>query len=167
MLDVDTLSAELERLYALSELEALGKTLLGLEAGAVGGTAKAPGARDLAERCVERDAVEALLDVIAESRREEARTLRKKNVSNGRVPETELAAAGYTLVGDVGTGPSGSVHRAYFEGDLARVKIVRGARRSDAERYLVATRLAGAVMHPGLPEAVVARSLGSSFMIAH
>jgi tetratricopeptide (TPR) repeat protein len=167
MLDVDTLSAELERLYDLSELEAIGKTLLGLDAGALGGGAKAPVARGLAERCVERDAVEALLDAMQETRRDEAKALRKKNAPNGHISENDLASAGYTLVGDVGVGPNATVHRAYFDGDLLRLKIVRGTRRSDAQRYLVATRLAGAVMHPGLPEAVVARQIGSSFAVAH
>ena len=167
MLDADTLSAELERLYDLAELEELGKDLLGLEPGAFGGTAKAPVARGLAERCVEKDAVEALLDAMQSSRRDAARALRQKNGANGRLSDSDLAGSGYTLVGDIGTGPSSTVHRAYFDGDLVRMKIVRGASRSDAQRFLVAARLAGAVTHPGLPEAVVARQIGSRFAVVH
>ena len=78
MLDVDTLSAELERLYDLAELEEIGKSLLGLEPGALGGAAKAPVARGLAERCVEKDAVEALLDAMQSSRRDAARRCARK-----------------------------------------------------------------------------------------
>jgi tetratricopeptide (TPR) repeat protein/serine/threonine protein kinase len=167
MLDVDTLSAELERLYDLSELEEIGKKLLGLEPGSLGAAAKAPMARGLAERCVQKDAVEALLDAMQESRRDAARALRQKNVTNGRLSDAELAGTGYTLVGDVGAGPSGSVHRAYFDGDLVRLKIVRAARASDAQRYLVAARVAGAILHPALPEAVNARELGGLFAVAH
>ncbi|HEX6273399.1 MAG TPA: tetratricopeptide repeat protein, partial [Polyangiaceae bacterium] len=167
MLDVDTLSAELERLYDLTELEELGRTLLGLEPGAFGRSAKAPVARGLAERCVQSDAVEALIDAMAPSRRDAAKALRQKNAPNGRLSESELAGTGYTLVGDLGAGPSSTVHRAYFDGDLVRLKIVRGATKSDAQRFLVAARLAGAVMHPGLPEAVVARDIGGRFAVAH
>lgn len=166
MLDVDTLSAELERLYDLAELEAIGKSLLGLDASSLGGTTKAPVARGLAERCVERDAVEALLDTMQESRRDAVRALRQRNGANGRITEHDLAGSGYTLVGDVGVGPNATVHRAYFDGDLVRLKIVRGTPRSDAQRYLVATRLAAAVMHPGLPEAVVAKEIGGHFAVA-
>jgi hypothetical protein len=62
-LTAETLSAELERLCDLVELEQLSNAVLGLEPSALGGTgAKASFARSLAERCVERDAVEALLD---------------------------------------------------------------------------------------------------------
>jgi tetratricopeptide (TPR) repeat protein len=167
MLDVDTLSAELERLYDLEELAELGKNLFGLDPSSLGGGAKAPVARGLAERCVEKEAVEALLDAMGESRRDAAKALRQKNGSNGRVTESDLAGTGYTLVGDVGTGPNGTVHRAYFDGDLVRLKLVRNAAKSDAQRYLVAARHAGSVMHPALPEAVIAREIGGHFAVAH
>jgi len=59
------------------------------------------------------------------------------------------------------------VHRAYHDGELVRLKVVNGASRADAQRYLAATRLISSVMHPGLPEAVVAREIGGTFVVAH
>lgn len=167
-LNVETLSAELERLYDLTELGALAGSVLGSEAtvlDAIG--AKASFARTLAERCVERDAVEALLDAMQTSRRDDVKALRQTNGSPVAVPETELQARGYTLVAALGTGPNASVHRAYHDGDLVRLRVVSGAARKDAQRYLVATRLAAQITHPGLPEAVQAFEAPGGVVVAH
>jgi tetratricopeptide (TPR) repeat protein len=167
-LTAETLSAELERLCDLVELEQLSNSVLGLEPSALGGAgAKASFARSLAERCVEREAVEALFDVLSATRKDEVRALRQVSGKAAPTPEAALHAAGYTLVSHVGTGSHGIVHRAYHDGDLMRLKIVTGASRADTQRYLVATRLISSVMHPALPEAVVAREIGGSFVVAH
>lgn len=167
-LNVETLSAELERLYDHGELEELSSSVLGLSPGALDRSgARASLARSLAERCVEREAVEALLDAMQASRRDEVKALRGKNGAVPRPSDSVLHGAGYTLVAAIGEGPSAAVHRAYHEGDLVRLKVVTGAKRQDAQRYLVATRLAASVMHPGLPEAVVAHDLGDTFLVAH
>ncbi|HEY3495558.1 MAG TPA: tetratricopeptide repeat protein [Polyangiaceae bacterium] len=167
-LTAETLSAELERLCDLVELEQLSNSVLGLEPSAVGGAgAKASFARSLAERCVEREAVEALFDALSATRRDEVVTLRQANGRVAPASETALQSAGYTLVAEVGHGTHGVVHRAYHEGDLVRLKVVGGASRADAQRFLVATRLVASVMHPALPEAVVAQEIGGSFVVAH
>jgi tetratricopeptide (TPR) repeat protein len=167
-LNVETLSAELERLYDLSELGELADSVLGRDAGALGGTgAKASFARSLAARCVERDAVEALLDAMQPSRKDEVKALRKGNGAALPVSDTELQQKGFTLVASIGSGPSAVVHRAYHEGDLARLRLVSGVPRRDALRYLVATRLAAQITHPGLPEAVEAFETSSGVAVAH
>ncbi|HEV8551307.1 MAG TPA: tetratricopeptide repeat protein [Polyangiaceae bacterium] len=167
-LNVETLSAELERLYDLTELGELAGSVLGSEATALGGTgAKASFARTLAERCVERDAVEALLDAMQSSRRDEAKALRQSDGKPPVVSEGELQAKGYTLVASLGTGPSAVAHRAYHEGELVRLKLATAVNRKDAARYLVATRLAAQVTHPGLPEAVTAFETPNGFAVAH
>ena len=64
---VEKLSTELERLYDQEELEALSRDLLGFEP-PNGDSGKSAIARALAQRCVEQDAVAALLDAVAVSR---------------------------------------------------------------------------------------------------
>jgi len=167
-LTVDTLSAELERLFDLVELQEIGAVVLGLEPDAVGGAgAKGSFARSLAERCVERDAVAALLDAVEASREADARSLRTKNGVASRPPESALQAAGFTLVAEIGAGPSAAVHRAYHDGDLVRLRVVTGVAARDAQRYLLATRRAARVMHPSLPEGVIATSTPDAFLVAH
>ena len=76
---VDTLSAELERLYELDELKSLSSGLLGLDPNEVGGTAaKASFARALTQRCLEIGALEALLDAVEASRKTLPAELLKK-----------------------------------------------------------------------------------------
>jgi tetratricopeptide (TPR) repeat protein len=165
-LNADTLSAELERLFDLVELQEIGTSVLGLEPDAVGGAgAKASFARALAERCVERQAVPALLDALEASRQADAKLLRQKNGVAEQPAESALQAAGYTLVAPLGRGPSATVHRAYSEGDLVRLRVVV-APPTDAQRYLLATRRAATVMHPGLPEGVRAESVAGGFVVA-
>jgi tetratricopeptide (TPR) repeat protein len=165
-LNADTLSAELERLFDLVELQEIGTSVLGLEPDAVGGAgAKASFARALAERCVEREAVPALLDAVEASREADAKLLRQKNGLAEQPAESALSAAGYTLVAPIGTGPSATVHRAYHDGDLVRLRVVV-APAKDAQRYLLATRRAAAVMHPGLPEGVRAEAVPGGFIVA-
>src|ERR1700722_19732463 len=68
---IEILRGELERLFTLDELTQMSKRLLGLDPEDVGGAAaKASFARALAERCLDDDRVEALVDVIVVQRRE-------------------------------------------------------------------------------------------------
>ncbi len=167
-MNVETLSAELERLFDLRELGELAGSVLGTDVNVLEGAgAKASFARSLAERCVERDAVDALLDVMQTSRRDEVRALRATNGAPFGVSESELRSKGFTLVADIGSGPSAVVQRAYYDGDLVRLRTVSGAARKDAQRYLVATRLAAQILHPGLPEAVQAFETATGVAVAH
>ena len=68
-MDIEILRGEIERLFSLDELTALSRDLLGFDPHEVGGTnAKATFARALTERCVEVDAVDALVEAILGSR---------------------------------------------------------------------------------------------------
>src|SRR5437016_6475719 len=62
---IDILRAELERLFSLDEMTSMSERLLGLDPQDVGGaTAKASFAKALAERCVDGDRIDALVDVL-------------------------------------------------------------------------------------------------------
>ena len=66
---IDIVRGELERLFSLDEMMALSQDLLGFSASEIGGAAsKASFARALTDRCLEVDAVEALLDAVLASR---------------------------------------------------------------------------------------------------
>lgn len=169
----ETLSAELERLYGLEELKVLSSTLLGLDPKEVGGAAaKGSFARALAERCVEIDAVDALLDVVAASRRTLPPELVKK-LRNGAIDLAERPHEG-DEIGDVlvlrelGHSRTGSVYRVHQGGDdlrLRRLSRETLRRRREVQRYFAAARLVGGVEHEGLPSAVRAGSLDSEELL--
>src|SRR5262245_39941288 len=114
---VEKLSTELERLYDQGELEALSRDLLGFEP-PNGDSGKSAVARALAERCVEQDAVAALLDAVAVSRQ-------KRIVVPAAPPSRPSPASGpsgtFTIEADLGTGPSARVCRAKVDGRDVRV----------------------------------------------
>jgi tetratricopeptide (TPR) repeat protein len=167
---VESLSAELERLYELEELKALSSGLLGLDPNDVGGaTAKASFARALAQRCFELDAIDALVDATQASRRPLPAELLKK-LHNGALDSDERPHEGDELgelliLRELGASASGTVYRVHRGTSDLRVKRlsreVRG-RRSDVQRYFAATRIVAGVAHPGLPVGVSAGSLDAS-----
>ena len=70
-MSIDIVRGELERLFSLDEMMALSSDLLGFAPSDIGGAAsKASFARALTDRCLELDAVEALLDAVLASRTE-------------------------------------------------------------------------------------------------
>jgi tetratricopeptide (TPR) repeat protein/tRNA A-37 threonylcarbamoyl transferase component Bud32 len=167
---VETLSAELERLYELEELKSLSSGLLGLDPNDVGGaTAKASFARALAQRCLEIDAIDALVDAAQASHRPLPAELLKK-LRNGALDSDERPHEGDEL-GDVlvlrelGESASSTIYRVHRGSEDLRVKRLsrelRG-RRSDVQRFFAASRIIAGVAHPGLPVSVSAGSLDAS-----
>ncbi|HET9957859.1 MAG TPA: tetratricopeptide repeat protein [Polyangiaceae bacterium] len=175
---VESLSAELERLYELEELKALCSSLLGMDPSEVGGaSAKGSFARALSQKCVEVEAVDALIDVVLASRRELPQELVKK-LRNGAIDASERPQPGdelgeYLIVGELGTSASGSVYRARKNAEDLRVRRLSRelrTRRRDVQRYLAATRVASNATHEGLPSLVAAGALedsGRLFGVAH
>ncbi len=162
---VETLTAELERLFELPDLTRFSREALGFEPEDIGGVAtRASFARALAEQAVASEAVDALLDAIAidrhglpsslESVRERAGT------SDALAPGDALG--GYTIIEKLGTGPWATVYRVRRDGAELRLKALHprvAARSSDAHRFLTASRLAAQVEHPGLPSEIRAGAL--------
>ncbi len=160
---VEKLSTELERLYDQGELEALSRDLLGFEP-PNGDSGKSAIARALAQRCVEQDAVAALLDAVAVSRQKRL-VVPAAPPSRPSVPPGVIAA--FKIDDELGRGPSGRVCRATVDGRDLRVKLVEGVARRDVQRYLVATRLVAGVSHAALPTNVRAGAvLGDAIGVA-
>ncbi len=173
---VETLSAELERLFELPDLTRLSRDALGFEPDDIGAvTTRASFARALAEQAVASEAVDALLDAIALDRQGLPSSL---EAVRERSRESDLLAAGdsigqYVVTDKLGTGPWATVYSVRRDGQDFRLKALHprvAARRSEAHRYLTASRLAGQIEHPGLPSEVRAGALddaGQYIGIAH
>ena len=173
---VETLTAELERLFELPDLTRLSRDALGFEPEDIGGVAtRASFARALAEQAVESEAVDALLDAIALDRHglpSSLQSVREQTASNDELSPGDSIGQ-YVVFEKLGTGPWASVYKARRDGQEFRVKSLHprvAARRSDAHRFLTASRLAGLVAHPALPSEVRAGALdeaGLHIGIAH
>jgi tetratricopeptide (TPR) repeat protein len=173
---VETLTAELERLFELPDLTRLSRDALGFQPEDIGGVAtRASFARALAEQAVASEAVDALLDAIALDRHGLPSSLEgvreRAATSDGLSPGDSIGQ--YVVFEKLGSGPWATVYRARRDGQEFRVKSLHprvAARRSDAHRYLTASRLAGLVAHPALPSDVRAGALddeGLHIGIAH
>src|SRR6187402_3503955 len=145
---VETLTAELERLFELPDLTRLSRDALGFEPEHVGGVAtRASFARALAQRAVESEAVDALLDAIALDRRGLPSSLEgvRDHAAAGDTLAPGDSIGEYVVTAVLGVGPWATAYRTRRDGQDFRVKTLHprvAARRSDAHRFLTASRLA-------------------------
>ena len=164
---VESLSAELERLYELEELKSLSSGLLGLDPNDVGGSsAKASFARALAQRCLEIDALDALVDAAQASRRplpvELVKKLRHGSVDSDERPRDGDEIEDVLILKELGSGATGNVLRVRRGSEdlrLRRLSREFRARRREVQRYFAAARIIGGVTHPGLPVGISAGAL--------
>jgi tetratricopeptide (TPR) repeat protein len=169
----ESLAAELEQILTLGELAELSRVSLGLEPESLGGTAaKASFARALVQRCLQQDAVPALLDAVEASGKRLSEPLQKLRADGLALeptlgPGVELGP--YLIVEHLGSGPAARVYRARFEGEDVRLRVMQSTvRRRDAERALVQTRLCGHIAHASLPDALRTAALeldGQSLLV--
>lgn len=173
-MSIDIVRGELERLFSLDEMIALSQELLGFSPNEIGGSAsKASFARALTDRCVEVDAVEALLDAMLASRVQVDPRIR--DLGRKGLPQAKELAVGesfgpFTIVKLIGEGPRGFVYAA-TRGDAERtLKILRQDATRDtrvARRFLTRVRLAAKVRHESLPSDVEAGIEGGRVYVAY
>jgi tetratricopeptide (TPR) repeat protein len=152
---IDILLAELERSFSLDEMISMSKRLLGLDPAEVGGaTAKATFARALASRCVDRDRIDALVDVIFASHQGVDPRLRDMAVLLAR---DEIAPGGtlgdFRIVRKIGESPLAIVYAALRDDIDCTLKVLRRDACRDrraVQRFLTANRMVAALEHPGL-----------------
>ena len=169
---IDILRAELERLFSLDEMTSMSRRLLGLDPDEVGGVgAKATFAKALAERCLDSDQLDALVDVILVSR--PGADPRVQDVAGlfGReelAPGTRLGA--FVVTRRIGGSDSSTVYAAK-RGDETRVlKVLRREACRDrraVQRFLTANRMVGAIEHPGLPRGLEAGESDGSYWVSY
>ncbi|HYP88796.1 MAG TPA: protein kinase, partial [Polyangiaceae bacterium] len=153
----ESVAAELEQLLTLNELAQLSRSSLGLDPEALGGTnAKASFARALVQRCLQLDAIPALLDAVEATGKRLSEPLRKLRNDDLALepqlgPGVELGP--FLIVEQLGSGSTARVYRARHQGEDVRLRVLRGnLRRRDAERALVQARLCSNVEHASLAD---------------
>lgn len=161
---IETLSAELERLFSLEELTELSQNGLGFDPQDVGGaSAKGSFARALAQRCVATDSVEALFDVIRAQRKEPSEQATSL-LNGGLALEPPLSSGDqigeYLLIRELGKGPTARCFHASNGGSDVRLRVLHSTvQRRDAQRYLAASRLSMQAFHGSLPTDIYAGPL--------
>ncbi|EYF07988.1 tetratricopeptide repeat protein [Chondromyces apiculatus] len=173
-MSIDIVRGELERLFSLEEMMSLSTELLGIDPGEIGGGAsKASFARALTDRCIELDAVDALLDALTASRGSVDARVRELGARGVSLPEELEAGAtfgDFTIVKKIGEGPRGIVYTAK-RGEVERVlKVIsrdaaQGSRA--ARRFVTHVRLAARVRHENLPSELEAGFVGNLPWVAY
>lgn len=169
---IDLLRGELERLYSLEEMTQMSQRLLGLDPEQVGGhTAKASFARALTEKVLEREQIEALLDVILVSKREIDPRVRDVAALIG---EDELAAGKtfgpFSIDRKLSSTEMGIVYLAKQGGKAFLLKTLRREAARDrraVHRFLTANRLVANVASEGLPKNIEAGEHEGTYYVAY
>jgi tetratricopeptide (TPR) repeat protein/tRNA A-37 threonylcarbamoyl transferase component Bud32 len=160
----EILRGELERLFSLDEMTSMSQRLLGLDPADVGGaTAKATFARALTEKCIDRDRLEALVDVILVSRHEvDPRVRDVAGLLGTRDVAPGTTIGPFTVQRKIGESEVAVVYLTQRDGAAFVVKVLRrdAARdRAAVQRFLTANRLVSTLEHEGLPRSIEAREL--------
>ncbi len=167
---VDILRSELERLFALEEMMNVAN-LVGLVDDVETTTTKASYARSLAERVVERESVEALVDVVLQMRREVDPRLRDVAALLGEADlPTGKPFGPYTIDKKVSSTEMGVVYLAKKNGAAYMLKTLRREAARDrraVNRFLTQNRLVATVNHEGLPKNLDAGEIEGTFYVAH
>jgi tetratricopeptide (TPR) repeat protein len=169
---IETVRAELERLFSLEDLTSLSKRLLALEPEEVGGTgARATFAKALTERCVENDRIDALVDVIYASR--SGVDPRVRDAANLAGSE-EIASGGilgpFTVRRTLGMGAASIAYEAVRGRERVVLKVLRRhvcLNRRAVQRVLTANRMVAALREPGLPTGLDAGETDGSYWISY
>jgi tetratricopeptide (TPR) repeat protein len=170
--NIDILRSELERLFSLEELTHLSQNLLGLDPKEVGGeTAKASFARALAERCVDSDRIEALLDVLVVQKKDIDPRVRDVATLLG---EAELPAGKqfgpYAVEKKLSATELGVVYTARRDGKVHLLKTLRREAARDrraVQRFLTANRLMATIAHDGIPKGIDAGEIEGTPFVAY
>ncbi|UQA56607.1 serine/threonine-protein kinase [Polyangium aurulentum] len=178
-MSIDIVRGELERLFSLDEMVALSSELLGFDPAQVGGAAsKASFARALTDRCVESDAVDALVDALVATRTEldpRVREMRQKGTSFSEELKAGDTFGAFTVTRKIAEGPRAIVYAATKPGaDGATSERTLKVFRRDAatsprtlHRFVTAVRIAAKVQHEGLPASLEAGIVGGRAYVAY
>lgn len=174
MKHLEVLRAEVERLFELSELLALSKDVLGFDPEKIGGQATLSSfAGALLAHCEEEDCVAALADALRSSGHDVSPAILK--VSGVASAEDAALNAGeelgpYRIARKLGEGRLGASYLAKSADGDVRLKVLHPETTRDRrglQRYLVATRLAGSLDAPGLPQLLEAGDVAGRTAVAH
>jgi tetratricopeptide (TPR) repeat protein len=157
-MQIETLHAELERLFDLDSLLDLARNVMGFDPDRIGGTAACGSfARALVSYCIGQDATEALCDAVRVLRPQASVELEGAR-ARGLTLNDEIASgqtfAGITILRLIGTGRFGHCYAGQFAERHLRVKVLSRQALRDRrglQRLGAFTRLLRRVTHPALP----------------
>ena len=174
MKHLDTLRAEIERLFELDELMSLSRDVLGFEPEQIGGQATVSSfASSLLSYCQQRDATAALSDAVRASGHDLNPALAQ---FDGIQPADESLLGAGAEIGELriarllDSDRLGANYLAKGPAGDVRLKLLHPETLRDGRalhRYLVATRLAGRIQAPGLPRLVSAGEVADRFAVVH
>ena len=156
-MQIDTLHAELERLFDLDSLLELAQNVLGFDPNRIGGTAAGGSfARGLVSFCIDQDALEALCDAVRILRPHAS--LELDEVRAGGLNLDEPLASGQSFAGIeilrvVGSGRYGHSYAGRYGERLLRLKVLSRPALRDRRglhRLGAFTRLSRRIAHPAL-----------------
>lgn len=171
---VEGLRAALESELEAEEIRSLGVRYLGLDPSALSAATAARAADDLVRVCTEREALEALADVLVTVRPGLTQRLAelRRCGAIAKEPLGPGASLGpFTLESKLGESPDATVFRAREDDQrTVRLRLLRlghGRAVRAAERYLAAARLVGSVEGRFLPTGVLAGTARGRRFVAH
>jgi tetratricopeptide (TPR) repeat protein/tRNA A-37 threonylcarbamoyl transferase component Bud32 len=169
---IDIVRAELERLFSLDELTSMSERLLGLDPEEVGGsTAKASFAKALAERCLDGDQIDALVDVILVSRQGVDPRMRDFGSLFGKEEIPQGKALGpFVVVRKLGESELSTVYLTHRGNEERVLKVLKREACRDkraVQRMLTANRLVAGVEHAGLPRGLDAGETDGAYWISY
>jgi tetratricopeptide (TPR) repeat protein len=172
---IDVVRSELERLFSLDEMTAMSERLLGLDPEDIGGlNAKASFAKALAERCVDGDRLDALIDVILASRQGVDPRVRDITGLWGKEELPHGSTLGpFLILRKLGESELSMVYaarRGGIDGQECVVKVLRREACRDmraVQRLLTANRMVAGVHHPGLPSGLEAGESDGVYWISY
>ncbi|HMA96275.1 MAG TPA: protein kinase, partial [Polyangiaceae bacterium] len=173
-MEIETLQAELERLFDLNSLLNLTREVLGFDPETIGGTAALGSfAQSLIRHCVQCDAIEALCDAVrilkpnSSADLDRIRTLGlafDENLSPGSsIGEIQIVRV-------LGQGRVGASYLGHYGPSQVRVKILRHEATRDRrglQRFAAVTRLVAGTSHPALPTGLVVATAEDRVLVVH
>ena len=154
-MQIDTLHAELERLFDLESLIELARNTMGFDPDRIGGTAACGSfARALVSYCIDQDATEALCDAVRVLRPQSSAELdeaRARGLDADKPINSGQTFAGISILRLVGTGRFGHCYAGKLAERHLRIKVLNRQALRDRrglQRLGAFTRLLGRVSHP-------------------
>ena len=173
-MEIETLQAELERLFDLNSLLALTRDILGFDTESIGGTsALGSYAQSLIRHCVQCDATEALCDavrILKPNASPKLDQIRTAGLTVNEAIEPGSAIGDVQIVRILGQGRVGASYLGHYGPSQVRVKVLRHEATRDRrglQRFAAATRLLARIEHNALPSGLVVATAADRVLVVH
>ncbi len=173
-MEIETLQAELERLFDLNSLLDLTREVLGFDPESLGGTsALGSFAQSLIRHCVQCDATEALCDavrILKPNSSPDLDRIRTVGLTFNENLESGSAIGEIQIVRILGQGRVGASYLGHYGPSQVRVKVLRHEATRDRrglQRFAAVTRLVARLSHPALPTGLVVATAADRVLVVH